>query len=187
MAACTVRCIESNIRKPDKLFSFYGFFYLEIALSPSRLFSIMDPFLPPKVVCNILNSYFTGEPAIKDKIDRFKDKREGNYLASPLMTSHEILQKFPEIILYTSNFDAGLDDNVEMAKKLQKANVKVELKIVENLPHAFLNYINVSLTGLSDMQYILYIYIYILQISPRCQEAFRECLKDMQDYVTSVK
>lgn len=144
MMACTVRCIESNIRMPDKLFSFYGFFYLDFVMSPSRLFSIMDPFLPPKVVCNILNSYLTGETEIKNNIDNFKEKREGNYLASPYLTSNEILQKFPEVVLYTSNFDAGLDDNVEMAKKLQKANVKVELKIVENLPHAFLNYIHVS-------------------------------------------
>lgn len=145
MTSCTIKCIEANIRKPDILYSFYGFFYLDFVLSPSRVFSIMDPFLPPKIVCNILKSYLTGEPTIRDNIDTFKDKREGNYLASPILASPEILQKFPPTVLYTSNYDAGLDDNVEMAKKLQRSNVKVELKIVRDLPHAYLNYVHVSI------------------------------------------
>lgn len=144
MISCNTKCIEANIRQPDIFYSFYGFFYLDFCLSPSRIFSIMDPFLPPKVVCNILKSYLTGEPAIKDSVDNFKEKREGNYLASPYLTSHEILKNFPKVVLYATNYDAGLDDNVEMAKKLQKSGVKVELKIIPNLPHAFLNYVHVS-------------------------------------------
>lgn len=161
---CIIKCIEAGIRIPDQLVNFYGFFYVEFSVSPSRLVSVMDPFLPPKIISNILNSYLTGETNVCKTRDASKEIRTGNCLVSPFLASPKILEKFPPTNFYTSNFDASLDDNVEFAKKLKAVKVKVNLKVLRDIPHAFLSYIGVSISSVS---------IFDLNIQPKISLEFK--------------
>jgi hormone-sensitive lipase len=152
---CVTKCIENGIRVPDNLVNFYGFFYVEFSMSPSRLLSVIDPFLPPIIISNILNSYLTGETSVSSSNDESRKMRAKNYLISPLLTPENILENFPQTFLYTSNFDASLDDNVEFAKKLKNSKVKVQLQVLNKIPHAFLNYIHVSLKMLKEFKSLM--------------------------------
>ncbi|KAL3321034.1 hypothetical protein Ciccas_000272 [Cichlidogyrus casuarinus] len=59
---------------------------------------------------------------------------------SPLLASDDLLKKMPPLAIVCSATDCFLDDGVEMAKRLHRLEKNVVLHVLEDLPHAFLNF-----------------------------------------------
>jgi acetyl esterase/lipase len=91
-----------------------------------------------------LNYYMTGEIEANKFKDNGKEMRKGNYYVSPYLAPKEILEKFPPTMIIATNYDEGIDDSVEFAKKLRSFKVDVNLKIFKDLHHGFLHFILVS-------------------------------------------
>jgi len=165
ISACTIKCIEMGIRKPKGLINIYGVFMVNFSVSPSKFISVIDPFLPFTLSCNLVRGYcekfekkdeFNGvskfqdssiakQKAKKHQKMMFKSMEEKcscelnrSYLVSPLLASENILEEFPPTSFITSDSDTVLDDSIEFAKKLRKQKVKVTVDIVNQLPHGFL-------------------------------------------------
>ncbi|KAJ8000307.1 hypothetical protein DPEC_G00203480 [Dallia pectoralis] len=68
-----------------------------------------------------------------------------NPFVSPLLAPEDLLRGLPPVHLVASALDALLDDSVMFAKKLRDMGQPVTLRVVEDLPHGFLN-----LYGCSD-------------------------------------
>lgn len=64
---------------------------------------------------------------------------------SPIYANDDILSQFPAINIVALALDSLLDDNIEFAKKLRDVNVKVELDVLDGLPHGFLNFAKVNM------------------------------------------
>lgn len=139
-----IKCIEAKIRVPDLLVAFYTFFYMEFLLTPSRILTFIGPILHIKCISNMLNYYMTGEIEANKFKDNGQEMRKGNYYVSPYLAPKEILEKFPSTMIIATNYDEGIDDSVEFAKKLRSFKVDVNLKIFKDLHHGFLHFILVS-------------------------------------------
>lgn len=67
-----------------------------------------------------------------------------NQFISPLLMDDKFISQFPTTCLITAS-DPFLDDNIELAKRLKKLGVKIDVLIVDNgTPHGFLNMKNLS-------------------------------------------
>lgn len=152
-ASCIVKCIEMNIRMPDFAVLIQGFYNMDISLSPSRIYSLLDPVLTDRYIMYIGNFYLTGRNHCRndDFINECVDLNETKYLHSQHYTSEEILKKFPKVLLVSSDFDVGLDDSVEFGRKLKRVQVDVNMKIFKGVPHGFLNFSKVR-KGSSSLQ-----------------------------------
>ncbi|XP_052059671.1 hormone-sensitive lipase-like [Mytilus californianus] len=67
-----------------------------------------------------------------------------NPYMSPLLASEELLKDLPPVYLVACHLDPLLDDSVSFAKKLRDLNKKVDLHLIDDLPHGFLNFSMVS-------------------------------------------
>lgn len=63
---------------------------------------------------------------------------------SPIYAHDDVLRQFPSIKIITLSLDPCLDDSIMFAKKLRDLNVKVQLDVLDGLPHGFLNFARVS-------------------------------------------
>ncbi|ESO99938.1 hypothetical protein LOTGIDRAFT_113239 [Lottia gigantea] len=63
-----------------------------------------------------------------------------NPYMSPLLAPDELLKGLPDICIVGCHLDPLLDDSVMFAKKLKKLGKKVELELIDDLPHGFLNF-----------------------------------------------
>ncbi|KAJ0176026.1 hypothetical protein K1T71_008200 [Dendrolimus kikuchii] len=61
-------------------------------------------------------------------------------LLSPYWADDELLKMFPPVRILTVHLDPCLDDCVMFAKKLKKLGNKVDIEVLEGLPHGFLNF-----------------------------------------------
>ncbi|XP_077985551.1 hormone-sensitive lipase-like [Glandiceps talaboti] len=67
-----------------------------------------------------------------------------NPYLSPLVAEDELLKDLPPVHIVACHLDPILDDSVMFARLLKKVGVPVKVKIVEDLPHGFLNFSVVS-------------------------------------------
>lgn len=67
-----------------------------------------------------------------------------NPYMSPLLASEDLLKDLPPVYLVACHLDPLLDDSVMFAKKLRDLNKKVDLHLIDDLPHGFLNFYLVS-------------------------------------------
>lgn len=63
---------------------------------------------------------------------------------SPIYAQDDVLRQFPPIKIITLTLDPCLDDSICFARKLRDLNVKVQLDILDGLPHGFLNFSKVK-------------------------------------------
>jgi acetyl esterase/lipase len=56
-AAVALKCVQESLRRPDGVVLFYPVLSVEVAVSPSRLISLMDPMLPQEVLLSCLEAY----------------------------------------------------------------------------------------------------------------------------------
>ncbi|CAH8850544.1 unnamed protein product [Trichobilharzia szidati] len=59
---------------------------------------------------------------------------------SPYLASDDMLRKLPPMAIVCSQFDPFLDDALELAKRVSKLDILVDVRVLEDLPHAFLNF-----------------------------------------------
>ncbi|OON15961.1 putative hormone-sensitive lipase, partial [Opisthorchis viverrini] len=59
---------------------------------------------------------------------------------SPYLASDDLLRQLPPLGIVCSNFDPFLDDCLELAKRASRLGVSVDMRVVDDLPHAFLNF-----------------------------------------------
>nr|CAH8850732.1 unnamed protein product [Trichobilharzia regenti] len=60
---------------------------------------------------------------------------------SPYLASDDMLRKLPPMaIICCSQFDPFLDDALELAKRVSKLDILIDVRVLEDLPHAFLNF-----------------------------------------------
>lgn len=152
VSACTAKCIEMGIRKPNGLFNIYGALEVNHVMAPSRFLGLMDVILPYKSHMRLFNAY-NGEKNLLNvtenrKIprapeDEFASELPRHHLRSPTRTPDDILRHFPKTIVLTTNIDPCLDECVVFAKALKKADVNVKLDVIEGLNHGFLNFARV--------------------------------------------
>ncbi|KAK6173809.1 hypothetical protein SNE40_017204 [Patella caerulea] len=67
-----------------------------------------------------------------------------NPYMSPLLAPNELLMGLPDMSLVACHLDPLLDDSIMFTKRLRKLGKKVDLDLVDNLPHGFLNFSLVS-------------------------------------------
>ena len=70
--------------------------------------------------------------------------KEKNHLMSPYQASDELLRQLPPITLLACQLDPLLDDSVMLAKRLRQLGNEVTLDIQDDLPHGFLNFVQLS-------------------------------------------
>lgn len=63
---------------------------------------------------------------------------------SPIYAQDDDLRQFPPIKIITLTLDPCLDDSICFARKLRDLNVKVQLDVLDGLPHGFLNFSRVN-------------------------------------------
>uniref|UniRef100_A0A023GA71 Putative hormone-sensitive lipase hsl n=1 Tax=Amblyomma triste TaxID=251400 RepID=A0A023GA71_AMBTT len=63
-----------------------------------------------------------------------------NPFISPYLAPSWMLEKMPPCYFVGLHLDPTLDDLVMLSKRLRNANNSVQLEILDNLPHAFLNF-----------------------------------------------
>ncbi|CAH8548755.1 unnamed protein product [Schistosoma rodhaini] len=63
-----------------------------------------------------------------------------NGFMSPYLASDDMLRGLPPVVIVCSHFDPFLDDGLELAKRLSKLDVSVDIRVLDDLPHAFLNF-----------------------------------------------
>lgn len=72
--AATLKCIDSNVRKPDGVFIAYCPVLVSADPSPSRMLCMMDPLLPFGFLMRCLKAYSNASPASDDERARSSDK-----------------------------------------------------------------------------------------------------------------
>jgi len=158
ITACTIKCIETGVRKPMGVFNIYGIFLVNFSVTPARFLSLIDPSLPYVLTCHLTKSYcedHEGEEPTKElhakqneknvqkkscksPEEEFDIKLKSNYLISPLLAPDEILAEFPPTKLLSTDMDPLVDDNIEMGKRLKGLNVPTTFDFIKGLPHGFL-------------------------------------------------
>lgn len=96
--------------------------------SVSRLMCLVDPLLQFHVL-KVLRSAFTPKTG---------DLAHCYY--SPVLTSNDILAKYPPVLLICGSLDPLLDDSVFLARRLDKGGVKNDLHVFDGLSHGFMHF-----------------------------------------------
>jgi hormone-sensitive lipase len=146
---CTFKCIQNNIRPPDRLINAYGAMEVSLATYPSRLLSLFDPILPFSMVAKLFFAYVGRADDGKELMMFLNNTRilednhakfPSNIFLSPITASDEILSKFPATSFMCPFLDPCLDENLEFAKKLKRLGIDVSVKILKNVFHSYLNF-----------------------------------------------
>jgi acetyl esterase/lipase len=146
--ACAIKCIQNNVRLPDRIVNAYGVTEVSWVMSPSRFASLADPILPFTMITKLLIAYVTSKEQKAEnemkKLREFDAEIPNDILLTPIRASDEMLMKFPSMSFVCPTLDPCLDENLEFAKRLNRLGVSVSVRILENLSHAFLNFAHVS-------------------------------------------
>ncbi len=89
--------------------------------------NVHDPLVPYKFLLGCLGDYL---PEAGDPMQP---------LVSPLLTSSEILARFPPTFVCGAGYDPLLDDYAPLVQRLKSLGVPCEFRIFFGLPHGFLN------------------------------------------------
>ncbi|KAF6776174.1 hypothetical protein AHF37_04451 [Paragonimus kellicotti] len=73
-----------------------------------------------------------------DRVRRIRFSQDS--FMSPYLASDELMSQLPPLGIVCSNMDPFLDDCLELAKRASRLNVPVDLRVLDDLPHAFLNF-----------------------------------------------
>ena len=139
--AVSLKCVQENLRRPDGIVLFYPVLSVELAISPSRILSLMDPLLPLEIVLSCLKAY-VGDPKHVDPSELPNSSRRPKHdpLLSPLFAEDDVLRGLPPIYISAVLLDPLLDDAVAFAKRIRAVGVHAELKVFDNLCHGFLTF-----------------------------------------------
>lgn len=110
--SCIIKCIQNDLRLPDRLVTAYGVSAVDFSLSPSRFLSIIDPVLPFTLIFKFLMAYIADEKQ-KNKLMPLREydlEVPDDHLISQIKASDEILMKFPSITFLCPSMDPCLDD-----------------------------------------------------------------------------
>lgn len=143
-------CVKNSVPLPDSLFLGYPSLYCKMTPSPSRLLSLIDPFVLFPFLLRCLNAYT--DPEYQTKCPRsFQEEvvaaseHKTDVSISPFLLPESILSEFPQTFIFTSDMDPCLDECIEFATRLRNVGVqKVHVEILEGLPHGYLSYSNFS-------------------------------------------
>jgi len=147
-AGLTLKCLELGIRVPDSLVLSYANLICQFSPSPSRLLTLIDPLLMFGSLIRCMNayqdpSYLTSLPrTFQDELTALNFTRD-IYL-SPFLADKELLARFPDTLLISSDMDPCLDEAIEFSNKLLDAGVAVDLEVMSGLPHGFLSFAPLS-------------------------------------------
>lgn len=132
--AVALKAQARGLRAADGIGLAYPALYVNVAWSPSRLLSFFDPLLPLSILDICLRAYVPeGE------------RPHDNPFISPLVASPEALKALPPIAVIVGSLDPLLDDAVQFARNLQQQGRETDtLRVIESLPHGFLNMVQVS-------------------------------------------
>lgn len=170
VTSCLVQCIEKNIPKPKGIFNIYAPQWLGFIMSPSRFLSIVDPVLPFGFTTRLSKSYCEKHETVDENDNKVESQTvttkyetskrriiyesyeqefdievHDSYLVSPYLAPDEILKQFPPTVMLSTNLDPCLDDGIQMAKRLKKLNVDVQVEVLNGLSHGFLYFSQVAL------------------------------------------
>ncbi|KAF5400748.1 putative hormone-sensitive lipase [Paragonimus heterotremus] len=73
-----------------------------------------------------------------DRVRRIRFSQDS--FMSPYLASDELMSQLPPLAIVCSNMDPFLDDCLELAKRAARLSVPLDLRILDDLPHAFLNF-----------------------------------------------
>ncbi|KAA3676217.1 hormone-sensitive lipase [Paragonimus westermani] len=73
-----------------------------------------------------------------DRVRRIRFSQDS--FMSPYLASDELMSQLPPLAIVCSNMDPFLDDCLELAKRASRLDVPVDLHVLDDLPHAFLNF-----------------------------------------------
>lgn len=94
---------------------------------------------------SIVDRKLGGAGTMRRLIEEFhKIKVDRSHYLSPYLAPDDLLKQLPPTRFLTLQLDPCLDDAVMMCKRLRGLGVRVDLDIVDNLPHGFLNFAPVS-------------------------------------------
>lgn len=132
--AVALKAQAHGLRVVDGIGLAYPALYVNVAWSPSRLLSFFDPLLPLSILDLCLRAYVPeGEHP------------HANPFISPLVASSEALKALPPIAVIVGSLDPLLDDAVQFSHNLrQQGRENDTLRVIESLPHGFLNMVQVS-------------------------------------------
>jgi acetyl esterase/lipase len=147
ITACTIKCIEMGIKKPKGLLNIYAVFLANYVVAPSRYLGFVDVIAAYAPQSRLFLAYNGESKKLIVSENRKIPKSPINetfeisdhYLFSPHYAPDEITREFPPTVIVTTNLDVCLDEGVEFAKKLKRAEVNFEIDIIEGLHHGFLN------------------------------------------------
>lgn len=132
--AVALKAQTYGLRAADGIALAYPALYVNVAWSPSRLLSFFDPLLPLSILDLCLRAY------VPDG-----ERPHDNPLISPLVAPSEALRALPPVAIIAGSLDPLLDDAVQFAHNLrQQGRTDVTLRVMESLPHGFLNMVQVS-------------------------------------------
>lgn len=149
VTCCTIKCIETGIRKPNGLLPIYAVFFPRHGFIPSRFLSFFDVIVPHNLYTRIFAAY----RGVRDRTVMNKDGKlnmveigqtdetfERNHLVTPYYTPSNILKEFPPTIIISTTLDPCLDECVEMAKLMRQCKANIKFEILKDLPHGFLGF-----------------------------------------------
>lgn len=146
LKAVIIKCIQNNIRLPNRFVSMYGVCSVSFDTTPSRCLSIFDTMLYLKFKMRLLTAYVYGtEKCASENDDNDSefdiDLPNNDPLLCPMNADDEILKKFPPITFAVGSIDPLLDDNIAMAKRLKSLKVEgIKVKVFKGLPHGFVTF-----------------------------------------------
>ena len=148
MASLALRTIQHNIRIPDSIFMSYSVLLMQFFPSPSRFLTLIDPVLMQPIIVRCINAYKdkhyinTLPRTLEEEVSLEVD--DDNIFLSPLLTSRDVLQLFPRMLIISTDMDPCLDDNIDFSNKLIDAGVDVQMKVLKGLPHGFFAFAGLS-------------------------------------------
>jgi acetyl esterase/lipase len=132
--AVALKARAHGLRVADGICLAYPALYVNVAWSPSRLLSFFDPLLPLSILDLCLRAY------VPEGAHPHKDP-----FISPLVASPDALRALPPISLVAGALDPLLDDSVQFMHNLRRSGREGDtFRIMETLPHGFLNMVQVS-------------------------------------------
>jgi len=162
-----LKCLQQGIRVPTGLLVMYAPVVVDFVPTPARILTLMDPIIPFGFLMKCLEAYagenmpnyllaqhysqisnqssksdsaeVTTEGSIEISGDN-KSTFQQDPILSPMFIEEDNLAKFPPLSIVTTTRDPCLDDCVEFAKKVRSAGGAVTLDILQDLPHAFLQF-----------------------------------------------
>ena len=140
----THQCITLDLPRPNAIALFYPSLLSQTYPSPSRLMTMFDTMAMFPLLLRCVNSY-ANPGYIKSLPRTYAEELEASVehihdpLLSPLLSTPNILIKFPKTFIVSTDLDPCLDEAITFANKLTDVGVSVQLEIINGFPHGFLS------------------------------------------------